>query len=702
MATSKLSSSDIVETALEHYRQGRLQDSAKLCEQGLAKDPSNVQLLSLLGMIADQSGYPEAAAGLIRSAIRCNPRAANLRNDLGVICRKLGRQDEAAACYEEAIRLDPNLAEAHHNLGNLLRDRGQPELAVPCYRRALELQPDHAIALNGLGRCLELLGREDEAIQMFHSSVVANHSYAPAYRNLGLLLRKGKKYDQALDCFLRVAELKPESSEAQNEVGIQLLDLNRHAEAEQFFQKAAELAPDSADIHFNLGRTMRMLGRFSDAETCLRRALQITPEVPEFLDELGIVLSKQNKGEQASRCFEKAVEVAPQRSEFLCNLGHELLLQDRFSEARDHLNHALQLKPDFPEAWNNLAASLFADAVISLSQAGLDRAEECLRKALEIQPDYADAHVNLALLKLLCGRFEEGWDEWEWRWRGKEAVLNRYQRPRWRGESLAGLTILLHHEGGFGDTIQFVRYALLLQLLGAHVLVQCQTSLRSLLAGCRGIDLLLGEDDPIPWFDVHAPLLSVPGILGTNTDNIPASIPYILADPDLSARWKVRVNSYRGFKVGIAWQGNPNYKGDRRRSIPLEYFEPLTKIPEVRVFSLQGGFGREQLTTQSTDWDIVDLGLPFADTAAAMMSLDLIITSDTVIAHLAGALGRPVWMALSCTPDWRWFLRRLDSPWYPTMRLFRQPGLRQWPLTFEGIAAELRELVKNARSGRRG
>jgi len=370
-------------------------------------------------------------------------------------------------------------------------------------------------------------------------------------------------------------------------------------------------------------------------------------------------------------------------------------LEGRFLEALEPLQHSLKLKPNFPEAWNNMAGCFLGQGAAHGDDADLDEAERCYKRAIELKPEYAEAHANLALLHLLRGRFEDGWKEWEWRLRGKESILHRYHRPLWRGEPLDGKTILLHAEGGLGDTLQFVRYARLLHDRGARVILQCPKALLEVLSGCPGVELLVNDVQHIPDFDVYAPLMNVPGIVGTTSVNIPADVPYILADPVRTAFWKDQLSSSDGLRVGIVWQGNPKCVGDQRRSVPLAYFEPLARIPGVRLFSLQIGHGREQLEKVAAEWKINDLGLLFSEKAAAMMNLDLIVTSDTAVAHLAGALARPTWLAVCYTPDWRWLLRRADSPWYPTMRLFRQPGPNQWPAVFEAMAAQLQTLLND-------
>ena len=677
--------------ARELCRTRQWQSAAEACAAALEVDPGATDALHLLGLVAAQSGHPQSAAQLLAQAIHQQPARASFHNDLGVVQRKLGALQLARASYCRAIELEPTFAEAHRNLGNLLLEEGQTAAALKCYLRVLELMPGDAASLHAVGSCRRALGQRPEAIEALRQSIVRDPNRPTAHRDLGEMLLEDNESKEALGCFRRALRLDPGSSRVNHTLGALLLNLDRAAEAEHFLRKATELDPAAMETLTNLGRCLRKLKRAAEAEACFHRVLEVSGESVESLEDVGIALSDQKRDAEALGWFQRARTLAPDRAETHCNIAHAMLLQSQFIEARPHLMRALTLREDFPEAWSNLGGSYLGEGLQKADPALLERVQECYQRALQGRPDYVDVHSNLALLHLLRGRFEEGWREWEWRWHGKEAALTRFQRPQWQGESPKGQCVLLHTEGGFGDTFHFMRYATLLHRAGARVLIQCPKPLRSVLSGCIGVDSVLREGEPTPAFDLHCPLMSLPGLFRTTRESIPAPVPYLLANPDRIAYWRCRLGQYSGLKVGIVWQGNSEYKGDRRRSIPLAYFEPLAHVPGVQLFSLQLGFGREQLGAVASPWRIVDLALPWAETAAALMHLDLLITSDTAIAHLGGALGRPVWVALGYTPDWRWQLEREDSPWYPTMRLFRQPGPDQWPSVFANIAAQLRE-----------
>jgi hypothetical protein len=309
-----------------------------------------------------------------------------------------------------------------------------------------------------------------------------------------------------------------------------------------------------------------------------------------------------------------------------------------------------------------------------------------------LKPALAEAHLYRSFLSLLIGDFQRGWAEYPWRWKTKRSSPRDFHQPLWDGRPLESRTILLYAEQGLGDTIQFVRYAALVKQRGGSVIVECPRPLVSLLKSCAGIDRLVARGDPLPAFDVQAPLLSLPGIFQTALDNLPATIPCLFADADLVRCWREDLAPLAGRKIGIAWRGSPAHVDDRARSLPLSCFESLARLPGIRLLSLQKGPGMEELQGLPSHFPVTELGSrlnDFADTAALLMNLDLLITCDTAVAHLAGALGAPVWVALPLVPDWRWLLDRNDSPWYPTMRLFRQKTLGDWTGVFDEIETAL-------------
>jgi tetratricopeptide (TPR) repeat protein len=329
-----------------------------------------------------------------------------------------------------------------------------------------------------------------------------------------------------------------------------------------------------------------------------------------------------------------------------------------------------------------------------------DAALEDYARALHFRADYSEAHTNRSLLLLLLGQFQAGWTEYEWRWKGKQDKGRSLPGQHWDGGPLAGKRILIHAEQGLGDTLQFIRYARELKGRGATVYVECQRQVCKLLSRTVGVDKMFHRGQNLPPFDFHVPMLSLPGMLGTSLDNMPSAAPYVVSHPGLTKTWADRLSRYSNtFNIGIAWQGNPQHRGDRKRSIPLKMFAPLAAIPGVKLFSLQKGFGVEQIATTASEVPLLDLGNVgvtedgFLRTAAITKNLDLIVTADTSVAHLAGAMGVPVWIAMSTACDWRWMRDREDSPWYPSMQLFRQRQAGDWVEVFARIAETVPPLV---------
>jgi cytochrome c-type biogenesis protein CcmH/NrfG len=505
-----------------------------------------------------------------------------------------------------------------------------------------------------------------------------------------MVVRRQGHTEQAVAYLRQALRLKPEFAEANCSLGDALFQQGKLAEAAIFYREALRLRPNYPDACNNLGNTLMGLGQAAEALASYRQAIHWRPNFAEAHCNLGDALAKARKTEEALACFREAVRLRPNYSEAYNSLGNVLIEAGHWEEAAICHREALRLRPDCAEAEFNLCYGLKAQG---------KAAEAAVRyqDALRLYPDHADGHFNLAHALLLLGNFTDGWAEYEWRWKTKGWSAPVAVPPRWDGSPLNGRTLILHAEQGFGDTIQFVRYASLLKRRNAVVLFVCQKRLARLLERTPGVDRLIPSDVPAPPADVYAPLLSLPHLLGTTLNTVPAEIPYLTPEAELVERWKHKLGASSNFRVGIAWQGQPEHAKDRERSVPLRQFAPLACIEGVQLISLQKGFGAEQLAEVGDLLPVVELGLEldqeaaFVDTAAIMTNLDLVVAVDSAVAHLAGALGVPVWVVLPIEPDWRWLLDRDDNPWYPTMRLFRQTARGDWPGVFARVAAALRE-----------
>ena len=524
---------------------------------------------------------------------------------------------------------------------------------------------------------------------------------AGAWHLLGILAAQLGKEDDALQLLGTAAGLGPNSVEHHNDFAVALKRSGRLEEAKVSLERAIELAPthvtarqNLASVQFELGKGARAARDHARAERHLAAARRHAPDRLDIVRELAATLVDAGRPAEAVPLLEWARGVAPDDPAFACCHGAALRLAEEHERSIEELRAATRRFPDIAAVWNDLGGSLQEQGVLTSDDALLDEADVAFGRAIALVPSDWRLGFNLGLLRLMRGDFAGGLPHYEARFRDGSERLGAYPKPLWRGEPLEGRTVLLHAEQGLGDTLQFVRYAACVRERGGYVVLQCQKPLRALLGGCKGVDTVVDEEAPLPPFDVHAPLLSLPAIFGTTTDTIPNAVPYILPDPELVAAWRARVAERPGLRIGIAWQGNPDFSRDRLRSVPLRHFEPLARIPGVTLYSLQWGAGREQLADFPASSGVIDAALPWSEAAALVSLLDLVVTSDTSIAHLAGALGRPVWVALSANPDFRWQLRRSDCPWYPSMRLFRQPAPHDWPAVFANMARELATMLQ--------
>jgi tetratricopeptide (TPR) repeat protein len=506
---------------------------------------------------------------------------------------------------------------------------------------------------------------------------------------------------EAERCYKAILAAKPDQLEALYYLGILEAQLGRHEEALASYDRVLALMPDNAAAIYNRGVILQKLARYEAALASYDQALVFAPDDVEVLTNRGITLYELKRYEEALASYDKALTIKPDFVEALNNRGNVLRELSRPEEALASCDKALAIKPDYLEALTNRGIALEA----------LKRHDEALAsydEALAINPNYADAHWAASLCSLALGDFERGWQEYEWRWKTADfpSPRRQFQRPLWLGQkSIRGKTILLYGEQGLGDTIQFCRYVEFVAQKGARVILEAQPPLKSLLAGLDGVQQVLAAGEPLPEFDFQCPLVSLPLAFKTTLETVPARVPYLKAAPGLVGQWRARLARTMGphdLKIGICWQGEPTAKVDMGRSISLREFHPLSRIPGVRLISLQKHHGLDQLDNLPSGMVVEILGddfdsgsRAFVDSVAVMENIDLIITSDTSVAHLGGALGRPTWVALKYVPDWRWTLDRNDSPWYPTMRVFRQSKPDDWHAVFEVMSRELAALVSS-------
>jgi tetratricopeptide (TPR) repeat protein len=500
----------------------------------------------------------------------------------------------------------------------------------------------------------------------------------------------GKK-DAALATFDRALTMQPDSIRALSDRGVILNELKRCEEALADFNRALKVRPNSAETLFNRGVTLHELKCFEDALVSYDRALTARPDYDDALFNRGLTLNELRRFEEALASFDRVLTLRPHFTKALSDRGIALHALKRFEEALASFDRALAVRPDFVEALSSRGVTLKE----------LKRFEEALAsfdRALRVRPDFADAHWNEALLRLLIGDFGRGWAKFEWRWKNEALALPKrvFSQPLWLGaDAINGKAILLHSEQGLGDAIQFCRYVPLVAARGARVILEVERPLQELMTSLTGATQVISRGDPPPPFDIQCPLLSLPLAFGTEYETIPSATPYLHVPVQASKNWQARLGPKARPRIGLVWSGNPMHKNDHNRSISLRALIPLLDI-EATFVSLQRDV-RSDDAAVLTDSGILHFGdelRTFSDTAALISNLDLVISVDTSVAHLAGALATPCWLLLPLFPDWRWLLDRSDSPWYPTTRLFRQDDTRTWDNVIARVHTALYELVQ--------
>jgi Flp pilus assembly protein TadD len=672
---------------------GRLADAEALYRDVLAQQPLNHQSLSHLGLIALHRRDFPSAVRFLNKALMVKPHDPDGQASLAMALQECGRWNDAAAAFSKAIAMRPDQAAFHYNLAVCLEKAGHGNEAIAAYHAAIAKQPDLAPAYTNLGIALLEAGQAENATGVLQQSLTLRPDNALAWYNLGLALRSREEPIAAERAYVRALRLHPDFAEALTNMGILLVDQGRPDDAVTVFRRALALKPGDTKAFINLGEACRVGGNWTAATRAFCRAITLQPEEADLWNSLGITLLSGHDDEPCRTAFENAVCLDPSHAEALSNLGHSLYRAGNFGRSVREANRALMLKPEFAGAHNNLGVALQAAGQV-------DAAVGAYRAALAIRPDHPPAWYNLATALLLRGDFEEGWNAYEWRWKGGVPCLSPrpLAAPEWIGDAPAGRRILVHAEQGIGDAIQFARYLPLLAARGARVLVECHPELISLFKSLQGIESIASPGETPPPHDLQLPMMSLPQRFATLADGIPADIPYLFADPEASQIWAERLAPLRGKKVGLVWAGNARdhdaaaHAVDRRRSLPLSLLAPLLALPDIAFISLQKGPAAGQIVSLPPPLRPSDptSGLAdFADTAALVANLDLVISVDTAVAHLAGAMGKPVWILSRFDGCWRWLLDRDDSPWYPTARLFRQTKAGDWHEVAGRVAAAL-------------
>ena len=711
---------------LAAHHEGRLADAEMHYRAVLQAEPDNPDALHYLGVIAHQSGHHDQAIALIGRSNQIRPDL-NAINSLGEALRAAGRLAESVDAYESVLRSDPRHPAALGNYGLVLRQLGRTQEAELVLKSAVEVTPRWI----ELYRHLAELGIARNDGEAALAAVEAGLAQVPTQGELLALSAQILSAQGHLDLGLvrldaALAQL-PERADLHYDRGILLRRLGRIPEATHAYARAVALQPDFANALMNWGNALQEAGALDEALTIYERAMNAAPQAASVRVNLCQLLLRMERVDDAILMGEAALALDPTLLEAHLNLGNAYHARNRIEESADRYRHALSLDATRIDIMSNLASALAAidadeeafelfDRIIAVrgempevfvnrgkafaERRQVEAAEADYRRAVSFAPDLAVAHANLGVTRLLRGDFEEGWREFEWRWRtpGFAKLEARFAKPLWNGDDLTGKTILLHNEQGFGDTLQFCRLAALVQARGARVILQVQRPLASLLARLEGVDALIAEGDPLPDHDLRCPLLTLPGRLGIDLASIPAQIPYLFADPGAVAEWRERIAAHgSGLRVGLVWAASPDNPVDRRRSMTLDLLAPLGLVPGIKFFALQKGAAAAQALDPPPELagmlSLSDRLTTFDDTAAVIANLDLVISVCSSPAHLSAGIGKPVWLLDRFDGDWRWLLDRDDTPWYPNLKIYRQPARSDWNSPIARIVTDLTALA---------
>jgi len=672
----------------QHHLTGQWDQALACYQQVLTTHADHFDAAQLAGTLCLQGGEPQAALHYLNRALAIRPEAFFVWGHRATALLHLERPSEALTDFNHAISLKPDYRDGYNNRGLCHMAMHQWQDALADFDRALSLVPHAPDTLMNQGIVLSKLNRFTQAQVAFEKALALNPNVAEAYSNLGNLHLERGMSAQAIAYFHKALTLRAHYPEAWLNLGNAHRQLEQTSEALAAYQRAVDLAPSWAPAWRALGLAFKDAYRFSDAVTALNKAIELDPEEIDAYINRGNAHMELGRFEAALADFEFARAASPAQAPLWVNCGNAYEALERLDDALACHSMALTLDPEFIEAYSNRGH-------VQLERLDLPAALADFEAALQRQPEFGDARWNRALAWLQSGRLADGFKEYEWRWHTERGAGRRFRRhfaqPLWLGEGdLRGKTLLVYAEQGLGDTLQFARFIPMLEALGARVIFEVQRPLVPLLSAhlLHSHATVIAKGDALPDFDWQVPIMSLASAFQVDLASVPHSIPYIEADPVRVAKVTSVLNTRASgrFKIAIAWKGNTRGLVDRR-AFALERFKSIAEIPGVELISVQKNEGSEELHQTSLGFQVTTFpepfdDVPFLDTAAVFRAVDLIITSDTSLTHLAGALGCHTFLPLRFAAEWRWLLDRSDSPWYPNHRLFRQPVLGDWESVF--------------------
>jgi tetratricopeptide (TPR) repeat protein len=668
---------------------GDVAQAKKLYAQGLRFERRFAWAFAGYGAALVKLECHDAALAPINEALRLDPQCVPAHVAYGNAMLGLERFAEAQQAYEGALLLSPALPEAWSNRGNALRALDRPADALISFDRALQLAPHNHAAHTNRGHALRDLGRYEDALRSYRLALVVRPRVASLLALCGMMSLMLGRGAEALVSYNEALEITPDDVDLLYNSCVALDVLHRHEELLTRAERILAQAPDHAGAWLGKANALQALQRFDEAAEAYSQALKREPDLHTALSNLGFALRTLERYEEALQNYDNALVRLGANAQLLVGRAHTLRQLGRYDEALAGYEASLAVEPTDVEGWRLRGGTL-------QQLLRFDEALQSYSRMQEVESTKGHGHLEEAYCQLLVGNFADGWRKYEYRWMDADtARSHRHQdRPLWAGgESLAGKTVLLHAEQGYGDTLQFCRYVGLVEARGATVVLEVPPPLKSLLASLRGGHVLVSTDEALPAFDLQCPLMSLPLAFGTDLRSIPAPVPYLFADAARVSAWRQRLHAKAPsgrLKVGLTWSGNQGHNNDLNRSLAFAALAPLFTLDATFVSLHQQV--RERDTAALAQSSAIHFGpelRDFADTAALIENLDLVISVDTSIVHLAGALGKPVWVLLPRVPDWRWLLERDDSPWYPTARLFRQDKPGDWPDVIDRVAQAL-------------
>lgn len=679
----------LLQQAADHYNNHAYKATATICQRLIEANPDLGEAWHFLGRVAIETGdFKTAVENLVR-AVSLDPENIAARGSLAHALELRGQIEQAITAWRTYRNFAPDDPNAPFRLAALLAGEENLNEAVDLYEEVVRLQPGDPAPLVALGRLYVRAEQGSIAVETLRRAVQIDETRFDSWYNLATALHGYGDPNDAIDAYESALALNSENPDCHNALGVAFRERGDFAEAVHHGERAIKLHPGAPEFLNNLGAALILTARAGDAVEILERARSLNPGDGEILNNLGVAYMGLGRLDESIACFEAALSTQEDWADVHHNLGNALRQANRLDDAEPHFKRALSINPDNFQIYGSYAVALLsmnrpADAIASY------------RKAITLAPEEPELHKGLGIAQLMVGDMAEGWRNYEWRWRCADFTVRDFGSKRWRGQRIENATLLIHAEQGFGDTLQFCRYVPLARERSgaARVVVEAQRPMTPLLR-CFEDDscTVIARGDPIPTVDFDIPMLSLPGLFDANLEDVPHETPYLRTTDALGQDWKARVDSASpsptSRKIGFVWSGNPNRQDDALRSCPIAEIARLWDVPDCTIVSLQVDADPTVLTRYP---QIIDLGshvADFADTAALIQALDLVITVDTAVAHLAGALGGPVWVLLGHAADWRYLLERTDSPWYPSMRLFRQPSPGNWATVMDDVRAAL-------------